>query len=325
MVLLVDSEVSYAVGFRQGQLFFLHPMDIGSLRLEQPAGIEDLLHEFQLCWNYYHADFQDAPSFERIILLLDAPNADEVCSLLSQTMPVESVELGDPTTCLTEITCPLGEWESHRFSAAVAIGLAIGDTAQSGFRAALNLLPTQVMSFALLRPQLLRVGWLLAAVLALIIGTNLHYTSQLRELEYRQDRAQEQTQQLETSQLLPVLELKREVGELQQRLATYENFLTTYRARRRSFLLTWLGNSVPRETWFSRLSCDERGSVVFEGRSSSQEGAFQFLDLVRHSPYFRSPQFTLKQNERQSDSGVSFTLRCKLQKVDPNASTEQPS
>ena len=80
-----------------------------------------------------------------------------------------------------------------------------------------------------------------------------------------------------------------------------------------STILEELKKLIPHTVWLRRLEAKDATEILLSGEARSQDGVYQFVNLLAYSQYFSEPELkTLESQKDSSENLVTFTIRCPL-------------
>jgi len=324
MLLIVDSENTYAVGIENGVIFFVHAIDFGSIWLyESEEHFVEFVREIQLCLNYCETDFRNI-DFQRLILIADGDDNERVRNYIAEnSTEIPTVELAYPFKNIAHIKVDESEADSYSLSAAIATGLAMRGAGMGHFlkecqRAThlfqinVNLLPFELIETKRFKLQLFKFSVCAILILGVLIGINSSVKSRLDALKTRMFTVEQEMKIIDQKSIGGVADVQKEIKTLKADIINYSVYLKTYQHTEWHNILKATSYLMPEDTWLTKVTIADSDTITFIGKSLSEESPFKLLDLIKMSEYFDPYDISIEQTKIMERNVVAFEIKCEL-------------
>ena len=286
----------------KGQLVrFIHSIEFGRAQLEDARAFGELANELRSSLTYYQTTYPEQ-KVEKIILYADGTESENICVRLSEylEMPVSVPPIPETSDEFTRASLV-----ANNLSAYAAIGTAMFSKGEG----TVNLIPTRSIEVGDLRQQVL-AG---ALVLGLTIFLSISATLALKAITNSINRKTASTIVTREgfSKGVTAAGVETEVVRLRTQIELAKASLNSIKTVQWGEVLPELRMIIPKTVWLNSFTWQEDNNVVLSGGSLSYDFVFKFIDTLKASPYFTSPQLTfIRKTQSGNNNAMQFEIRC---------------
>jgi type IV pilus assembly protein PilM len=286
---------------RNHSIRFTHSLEFGKKSLESPNAIEELATKLNSSITYYQSNFPEQV-VEKVIFFADGSDCEDICVKLNESL---DVPISTPILPQTPDEFTATIVKENQLSAFSAIGAAMFAKGED----CINLIPNRGIETVNFKKRMLVGVLVVAAAILLSVGATFGLKTITKAIVKKTNSIVIQREGISGN--LAMVGAESEVVKLRIQLDLARATLNTISTVQWVKLLPELRLIVPKSIWINNFSWQESNNLVVSGYALSYDSAFKFIDTLKASPYFASPQLTFvrKSAARRSDLyGCRFVL-----------------
>jgi Tfp pilus assembly PilM family ATPase len=281
---------------------FIHSIEFGRAQLEDARAFGELANELRSSLTYYHTTYTEQ-KVEKIVLYADGTESENICVRLSEYLeiPVSVPPVPETADELTRASLV-----ANNLSAYAAIGTAMFSKGEG----TVNLIPTRGIEVGDLRQQVIAGALVMGLTIFLSISATLALKAITNSINQKTASTIATREGLSTG--VTATGVETEVVRLRTQIELAKASLNSIKTVQWVEVLPELRMIIPKTVWLSNFSWQENNNVVLSGGSLSYDFVFKFIDTLKASPYFTSPQLTFVRKTTQfgNNNVMQFEIHC---------------
>jgi len=312
IALVQDTNVILSV-FRKHTLDFVRKRNIGQDICTTQEGLDNFAEEIGAIIQYYDVEIGDSSKNWLVVTVLrhESEDTKQIANMMrSKFGNLQTEILSAKNICQSTPVAVNSDIQKPSF---VAIGLAMRllDIAQPKLK--MNLVPSEAAEVKAFKQHALITANIAAVILVVIMwaaGALGMKTKRLNQafahLRLKQASGIIQNPRVENEQIYSQAE------KFSEKLEQLKSFLDSKHTAKWNLILGDIRNRTPKSLWITSLSGELNSTILIEGRSTSYEAVYLFVDMLGKSLYIDSAALIEAEKDNNARGLVSYSIECSL-------------